>query len=190
MAFLTELDVINDMLATLGESPLNAVEDDHPMVASGVRILRVTSWREQAKGWWYNKELLTITPDSDGNLMTPADAISVDPISPILPYVQRGRRMYDPTTASFKFTLPVDCTLVRNIDFVDLPPSAAAYIAACAVMQFQTDYDADEAKARRLMANRNDALATLNAEHTRNMKVNLLTRPSMMTAFNVMGFRP
>lgn len=189
MSFLSELDVVNDMLATLGESPLNAIEDDHPMVAAGVRALKVASWREQAKGWWFNKETVTLAPDADGYIMTPADAISVDPVSPSNEFVQRGRRLYNPSTTSYKFTASVECKLIRSVPFEDLPPSAAAYVAQCAILAFQTSFDADPGKVREIKQSRADALMALNAEHIRNQQVNLLYRPSMQAKLGFIGYR-
>ncbi len=188
MAFLTELDVINDMLATLGESPLNAIEDDHPMVAAGVRFLKVASWREQAKGWWFNKEVVTLSPDDDGYILTPADAISVDPLKPENLFVQRGRRLYNTENSSYKFTQEVKCAVTRSIPFEDHPPSAASYIAQCAVMEFQISYDADGQKTRLIERNVREALAALNTEHIRNQQVNLLYRPSVQYEMARMGF--
>lgn len=179
MAFITELDVINDMLASLGEAPLNSVEEDHPMVASGVRQLRVVSYREQAKGWWFNKEKSTLQPDSTtGEIFVPGDAISVDPSDPFTHLVQRGRRLYDPRVTSFKFTANVPIDMIRFVEFGDLPPTAAVYIGTSAVLKFQGSYDADSTKMKLLIADRQEALMALNAEHIRASDVNLFNRRS------------
>lgn len=190
MAFLDELDVVNDQIATLGESPLNALDEDHPLVATGLRLLRTTSFREQAKGWWFNKELITLSPDADGNIFTPADAISVDAVDVRNNLVQRGRRLYDPSKTTYTFTTGVACKLLRNIPFTDLPPSAQAYIGSSAVLRFQIAYDADPVKTRSLKEDVGAALVTLNAEHTRNMDVNLLRRASTLGLANQLGFSP
>lgn len=50
MAFLTTLDVVNSQLATLGETPLNDLDEDHPFVAAGLLALRTVNSREQTKG--------------------------------------------------------------------------------------------------------------------------------------------
>lgn len=176
MAFITELDVINDQLATLGESPLNSLTDDHPMTAGGLRILRVASYREQAKGWWFNRERVTLAPDPvSKNILVPADAISIDPLAPSDHFVLRGRRLYNPKTTSYSFTSPIVCKLVRFLEFTDLPPTAAAYISLSAVLQFQRDYDADPQKTKLLMIDLQSAYKDLNAEHTRNMQTNMFT---------------
>ncbi|WCA46232.1 tail tubular protein A [Caulobacter phage DCM] len=191
MAFLTTLDVINAQLATLGETPLNDVEEDHPFVAAGLLALRTISNREQAKGWWYNKEVVTLNPDaSTGALALPEDAISVDPVDPANHFVQRGRRLYNPLTQSYVFTQSIRVKLTRRLEFEDLPPSAADYIALSAIVDFANNYDADQQKLQRISIERKDALITLNAEHIRNCNVNFLDRPATAYTLNRLGRSP
>lgn len=192
MAFFNTLQVLNDMLGTLGESPLNAIDEDHPYVASGLRKLDVASWREQAKGWWFNREEITLGPDADGFIITPMDALSVDPIIPTNNFVMRGRRLYNPKTSTYVFAPGTEfkCLLIRNIPFEDLPPNAASYIGAFAVLDFQVEYDSDKAKTEKLTAARNAAFVQLNKEHIRNTNANLLTKGSTAERINSLGQGP
>ena len=192
MSFLTELDVINEMLASLGESPLNTIDEDHPLVPAGRRLLRFASMREQAKSWWFNKELVTLSPDPlSGAIVTPMDSIRVDPCNSSLHYVQRGRRLYQPhapaSVDKYKFTAAVECWLVRNIAFEDLPPTAQYLISCAAVMDFQKAYDADAQKFQQIQLDYRAALTNLNAEHIRSQNVNLLYRPSIRHSLSQMG---
>jgi len=59
---LTGLNVVNQCLASMGETPLNAVNADHPYVAAALMHLRGASTQEQAKGWWFNTDFLTSSP--------------------------------------------------------------------------------------------------------------------------------
>lgn len=188
MAYLTELDVINDQLATLGQAPLNNIDEGRPMVAGGLRMLRVASYREQAKGWWFNKELLTLTVDPGTSKITiPSDCISVDPTDTLAPYVQRGRFLYNTAKGSFLFTSSVDVRLTRNVAFTDLPVAAATYIGTSSVLQFQRSYDADAKKTSDLRSDLADALVALNAEHTRNINANLLNNAAVMRKVQALG---
>lgn len=172
---LTELDVINDMLASLGESPLNAIDEDHPLVASGVRKLRVANAREQAKSWWFNREQVTIQPDPDtGFTYVPGDTLSIDPVSSWTHLVQRGRRLFDPSGKGYKIGKAVTVNLVREIPFEDLPTMAQAYISLAAQEDFQKDYDADRLKYEQIMSQKREAFLVLRAEDIRNAGVNLL----------------
>lgn len=178
MPFLSNLDVVNEMLATLGELPINTLEDGHPYIAPALRILSVASAREQAKSWWFNNELTDLVPDVNGFIYLPNDTIRVDPQAETLNYVQRGRRLYKPFEPSsadkYKFTAKVRCWLIREVPFEDLPIPAQHLISYSAQLDFMKAYDADQNKVQQVAALRNDAWMTLNAEHTRNIGANIL----------------
>lgn len=187
MAFLSELDVINDMLGSLGEAPLNALDEEHPLVPAGVRMLRVASFREQAKSWWFNQEIITLSPDAtSGFVYTPDDAIRVDPTDGTS-FIQRGNKLYRPygdASDRYVFTSKVECVLVRLIPFEDLPPSAALLVSTGAQKDFQRAYDADQLKYAQIVQDYRDAFIQCNAEHIRNRGANLLTKPSTAAIMN------
>lgn len=192
MAFLTELDVVNECLKTLGELPLNSLDDEHDLVPAAQAALKRASMREQAKAWWFNKELTTLTPAvGTGYIILPADTIRVDPTDETLNYVQRGNRLYQSyataATDKFKFDKPVDCWLIRQLPFEDLPPSAQTLVSIAAVLDFQKDYDADRAKVDQLKEDRREAYIVLNAEHIRNVNANRLRSPSVVRTMRRIG---
>jgi hypothetical protein len=189
MAFLTELDVVNECLKTLGELPLNTLDDEHDLVPVAQAALKRANMREQAKAWWFNKELTTLTPDGvTGYITLPGDTIRVDPTDETLNYVQRGARLYQPfasqATDKYKFTKPVDCWLIRLVPFEDLPPMAQNLVSISAVLDFQKDYDADQQKVSDLRADYKMAYIELNAEHIRNVNANRLRSPSFVRTFS------
>jgi len=192
MSFLTELDVINDMLSLLGEAPVNSLEEGHALIPAGRRELRQANAVEQAKSWWFNKEFATLYPDMDGYIMLPTDTIRVSAEEPSLHYAARGRKLYQPYAAGnvdkFKFTKPVTCWLVRLVPFEDLPIMAQSLVSLAAQIKFQLAYDGDAAKTQSLKEAYRNAYVTLNAEHIRSVGVNLLERPS--TASRLMAIGP
>lgn len=186
--FISELDVVNDCLASLGEVPLNSLDDEHSFVPAARRHLRLANGREQAKGWWFNRETVTLTPDPQSNFIyIPEDTISVDPSSQWTHLVQRGRRLYDPAGAGYAIGKQVSVTLLRLIPFEELPPPAAAYISLCAQRDFQKNYDADRMKVEQVLLELADARITLRAEDIRNAGVNLLYKPSTLARMNALG---
>lgn len=191
MAFMTKLDVVNDMLATLGEVPLNDIDEDNPMTAAALRRLKLVELREQSREWWFNKEQLKLSPDPLTKRITvPADAITVDPWEYPHRYVQRGRFIYDSHLGTYEIEHELYCYLVRQIPFEDLPPLAQAYISVCAQIDFQKDYDADRTKAELLMDEKQKAYNLLNAEHIRNVDANLLGSAKVAYTLNKMGGVP
>lgn len=180
MPALSTLDVVNDMLATLGELPLNTVDVGHPMVPAALRTLNTANAREQAKSWWFNKELTDLVPDLLGFIMLPNDVLRVDPQATSLNYVQRGRKLYKPYEPSsadkFKFDTTVRCWLIRELPFDDLPVPAQQVVSYSAQLEFMKAYEADTTKMQSLMLLYREALIVLNAEHVRNSDVNILRR--------------
>lgn len=178
MPALTTLDVVNDMLATLGELPINSVDEGHPMVPAALRILATASAREQAKSWWFNKELTDLVPDLSGTIYLPNDTLRVDPQATTLNYVQRGRRLYKPYETSaadkYRFTHKVRCWLIREVPFEDLPVPAQHVVSFSAQLEFLKAYEADQNKVQQVAMLYREAMMTLNAEHTRNVGANLL----------------
>lgn len=191
MSFITELDVVNDCLKTLGELPLNSLDDEHDLVPAALRCLNRANTREQAKAWWFNKELTTLTPNEAGNIILPGDTIRIDPTDRTLNYVQRGNKLYQATAPAtvdkFQFTRPVQCWLVRAIPFDELPPMAQNVISVAAVLDFQKDYDADPVRVSELKEDYRIAYMTLNAEHIRNVQANRLQSFSVQRAMRRIG---
>ena len=194
MTFLTQLDVVNDMLATLGEAPVNEISDGHPLVPTGVRMLSTANAREQTKSWWFNKELTDLAPDNTGTIYLPTDTLRVDPQEPSLHYVQRGRRLYKPYAPAsedkYKFSHTVRCWLVRLVPFEDLPPPAQMAFSFAAQLDFMKAYDADVNKFKEVQSQYQIALVTLNAENIRNQNTNLLKGHRLLTQLDTGAYSP
>lgn len=167
------LTVINNMLGTMGEAPLNAVDDPHPYRAACVSILNTVNREFQARGWWFNRESLTLVPGAlDSCIYLPGDAINVRTEN--RNYVQRYRRLYNLDGGTYVFTEAQDVTLVRLIPFEETPELYAAYCAAEATLRFQKRYDGDSAKTRDLNREQQEARIAANAEETRSVQANLI----------------
>jgi len=177
---LTELDVVNQCLASMGETPLNSVDADHPFVAAALMKLKTTNTQEQAKGWWFNTDLVTLRPDSQTKFVyVPNDAININPNDTGTAYVIRGRRLYDRFLSTYEFAGSVRVELVREIPFDDLPMLATHMVAARTVLDFQNAYDGDGDKYNKLGAAYQQVFNTLRAEHIRQVKANMFNNPAV-----------
>lgn len=180
MPALSRLDVVNDMLACLGELPVNSLEEGHPMVPTAIRVLSTANTREQAKSWWFNRELTDLSPDTLGHIYLPNDVIRVDPQQRSLQYVQRGRRLYKPyepnATTKYTFDRPVRVWLVREIPFDDLPVTPQMFVSYSAQLDFMKSYEADPQKFGQVTALYRDTMITLNSEHIKATDANMLLR--------------
>lgn len=166
------LTVVNQMIGTMGEAPLNTIEDPHTFRGTCLSILDNESRRIQARGWWYNMEEITLSPMTDSRISLPGDLISIR--TPTRDVVQRGRFLYDLSGGTPFFASPIACEVIRLVPFESLPESAAQYIAAAAVLKFQSRYDGDRQKTLELEKAEKEARTDCNTEHTRNRRSNFI----------------
>ncbi len=187
----TTLDVVNDCLASMGETPLNTLAEPHEFKASAQKQLAKANRRIQGPGWWFNTEDYTVSPaPGTGHGVLPGDTIKwqsgVRKSDTLVngqskPWiVQRGGRLYDTRTRTYVLTEDVIGNIVRLVPFADLPPVINDYIAAEAVLRFQSLFDADNSKRQELQQEVTLARAQANAENIRQQRVNMLNNNSRL----------
>lgn len=167
------LTVVNNCLGTMGEAPLNAIDDPHPYRAACVSILNTVNREFQARGWWFNREKLTLAVGAlDSSIYLPGDTINVRTEDRNI--VQRYRRLYNLDGGTYVFTTAQDVELIRLVPFEEAPELFAAYAAAETVLRFQKRYDGDSQKTRELGREQQEARIAAVAEETRQTKANLI----------------
>ncbi|AZF88098.1 tail protein [Pectobacterium phage Arno160] len=178
---ITELDVVNACLATLGEIPLVELQDDHPLVAAARQNMKESIIAEMHRQWWFNTDHITLKSAADsGFVYVPADAIAVD-VYGHAGLTMRGRRLYDSLNSTYELSGTFYAVVVRELPFTDLPVTAQLLVQHATVLRFQINYDADEAKTMKQSALYDRQYRLLNAEHTRQVSLNGLQTPSVMT---------
>lgn len=191
MAFITELDVVNRCLATMGELPINSLEGTrNPIVTNARSAFRDVGIEEQAQGWWFNTEIVKLSPQGaepaePGYYRPPTDCLSLatkDDFNPSWLSV-RNRKLYDNGRAEFYTgTQDMQVKIIRLIPFDDLPYNAQRLIRDSVVFKFQMDYDGDELKIQQAEARYTEAYAICMADHIRSVKANLLYKGSYGSA--------
>lgn len=148
----TELEAINTMLSTIGEAPVNTVEDNGIVDAVIARqILRATSREVQARGWHFNTEkAYPITPDTEGFLLLPATVLRCDTVETYqdTDVVVRGNRLYDRKNHTFTFEKPVKVDMVILLPFEDMPEVARYYVTVRSSRIFQERVVGSESLSR------------------------------------------
>ncbi len=174
----TELEVVNACLASMGEAPVLALTVPHPYIPRAITLLRKHNKLVQASQWWFNTTSVTLVPIAPGYEVTaslPTGTIGII-AGAGTPYVLNGDGTVYDLVAGEIVTTSIDVKVNRELDFVDLPVEANIYIADCTVVEFQRDYDGDQARARDLKEQRKDSGTQLMSQHIRMMKSNLFRR--------------
>lgn len=138
---LTELEAVNTLLATIGESPVATL--DHPElvdVVTAKNTLDNISREVQAKGWHFNTETRLLTLSFPNNeIYIPANTLEADTTGEdhYVNVAVRGLRLYDLTNETYTFTKNLRVKLVLLFDFSELPQVARWYITVRAARVFQ-----------------------------------------------------
>lgn len=137
----TKLDAINTMLSTIGEAPINTLEDIGSVDAvMAEQILDSTSREVQGRGWHWNTEHeYKIQPDVNGSLWLPPTVLRADDSKGRLgkDVVVRGQRLYDRRRHSYEFTDPMTIDLMVLLEFEELPQPAKHFIMIRSARIFQ-----------------------------------------------------
>ncbi|WP_152438483.1 MULTISPECIES: phage tail protein [unclassified Marinobacter] len=135
---MTELDAINQMLAAIGEAPVNSVGTGLSESRLAQLQLERTSREVQSVGWYFNTENYKLSPNNKSECQLPRNCLKLD--SQNTHYVQRGGVLYDRLRQTTKFNSPVWVTVVLGLEWLNLPETAKRYIVIKAGRKFQADF--------------------------------------------------
>ena len=163
------LDAVNLVLPKLGERPVTSLSVKHPTLGVLLPILEQTKRSALMRGWWFNEFEYTAYPSTSGEIDIGITTLSFVPdLSDTA--VVRGQRLYNPETLSYVFDGPVKGRVIHNVEFDELPESAAAYVFYSALIEaYTTDLGVtQELSVWQSIAGR--AWSDLLAEHLRQRK--------------------
>lgn len=164
------------MLGSVGELPVNDLDEENELLTRAKEILALCAENEQARGWWFNTELATLTRDEfSQRIRVPNDVCEIRAENRRLTI--RGSAVYDLDLGDFTSEEHIHAEIVRVLPVDQLPKVAGTLVERSAVLRFQRAYDADESKTRLLVADYQLALQDCNAAHTRNVRANPLMSP-------------
>lgn len=167
------LDIINSMLAVNGEAPVSDPGSNDPAAIQASNLLTRVDRKVQSRGWYFNTENFTLSPNTDGEVVVPQNALSVDPVDTTSQYVKRGTRLYDRKNNTYNIGEDVKCKVILLLDISEIPEPAASYIEAKAVREHYRNEDGDTQKVRDLRTDESEAYAFLQRDHLANEDINI-----------------
>ena len=157
------LEAINDMLAAVGEAPVNTLEDSQNVdVENAIRVLEKVNRQVQSKGWSFNHvDEAKLNRDLTTNKIKWQDDILYIVGTDGTKYVHRGEYLYDFDNQTDTFTSDIEVELIRLVDFDYMPSVARDYIVAKAARIFQSQTLDDDSIGQNLLAQEQEAWAAL-----------------------------
>jgi len=170
----TELSAVNEMLASVGEDPVEALEILPPSGLTALAILRGMSRDTQEEGFWFNEEVAyELKPDPQTKEITiPDNILRID--SEQGDCIRRGNRFYDREHKRFTFDEAVKCEVVLHLPWADLPSVVRRYITALATEKFIESFPAAQATTEARLRNLSRAKAAFEKAAIKNADYNLL----------------
>ena len=158
-----KLDAVNEILSAVGSSPVNSLEDELNVdVLNAVRILDSVSKEIQSRGWDFNiEDSVALLPDDDTNLV-PCPNNYLRFVSSGYKLIRRSGYFFDilSQTNEFPEGLTLD-TLVRGLDFEELPEVFRKFITCRAARIFQMRYLTSDDLNKHLMTEESSAYADI-----------------------------
>lgn len=160
---LTELEAVNEILASIGEAPVNTIENPTNVdVINCLRILRNVNRRVQSKGWTFNKiDSYTLNPDASTHKIRWLSNLLYVVGTDGTKYTKKGDYLFDWENQTIEFNNSIDCTIIFLVDFEDMPDPMRSYITAKAATTFQTRYLGDSSLGEELLRDEQEAWAAL-----------------------------
>ncbi len=137
---LTMLEAVNIMLSVIGEAPVNTLEGAATNdVIQATSILNEISREVQSMGWHFNTEReYPLVPDVNQEIILASNMVRVDADAyPEFDVVQRGSKLYDKKSHSFKFDRTLKAEIIFLLGFEEIPQIARQYITIRAARIFQ-----------------------------------------------------
>ena len=133
-----ELPAINQILSSCGQAPVTTLDQSNPDVAIAYDTLLQVNREIQAEGWTFNREPhYEFVPDSNNEIVIPNNILQItlsdNGANVDFDGIRRSGKLYDRHNHTYKWkdhTNPVECDIVWEFDWVDIPTPIQDFIVA------------------------------------------------------------
>ena len=162
----TELDAVNVMLTSIGESPVNTLGSGLQEAEIAEVVLDNVSRDVQSAGWHFNTEIrYTLNRNVVNEINLPANVIKVDKSTLLRDYeldvVERGRKLYDRIGNTYTFSKDIEVNMVVLLSFDELPEVARRYITLRAARTYQQRIIGNDTLSKMLAMDEQQAFVSL-----------------------------
>lgn len=175
----TQLDAVNTMLMTIGESPVSSLTGSVGVdVVEAKQTLNTVMKAVQTGGWVFNTEHeFPLQVDLDNHIALPANAASVDVYKGRFgdtDPVARGLRLYDRKNHTYSFDTSVKARIIFLLPFEEMPSTARYYVMYRACRVFQNNAIGSEILHRYTLQDERVALADFENDQAEDEDLNFI----------------
>lgn len=187
---LTELEAVNEMLASIQESPITSIADaaeQSPDASTALARLRAEARSIQTRGWSFNTDIeFPLTPDAvSGEIALPYGTLSIDISDRTYAdrgrYVIRGTRLYDRVKHTYVFPDKLYANIIILLPFEEMPEAFRDLATKKAVRAFQQQMRGEGGDLRFTSEDIEHAWATAAGSDTDQSDSNMLDTPDPAT---------
>lgn len=194
----TELEAVNELLASIGQAPVNALNTGISDVNIAQAELAKATRFVQLQGFAFNTDAgYTFQPNVTGDIALPPGMLKFDPTDKTRNITTRRNSvsgvmaLWDADDLTFKFTEPFTATVVWGFSFEDLPETARAYIAVAAARKFQARFVGALELDRYNQQDENRAWLLLQRDERASRDTNMFRKsPSLQRGYNRSRWTP
>ena len=132
-----ELPAINQILSSCGQAPVTTLDQTNPDVAIAYDTLLQVSREVQSEGWTFNKEYhYEFTPDTNDEIPIASNILQIKLTENVANMdhhgIRRNGKLYNRQDHTYKWThtTPVECDVVWEFDWVDIPEPVQNFIVS------------------------------------------------------------
>jgi len=168
------------MLIAVGEQVILVEVEGAGDYANCSAVLDAETRKVLAKGWNFNSETeVELTPDVDGKLAVPDNALQVDASDPTVKVAQRGLFLYDLEKRTDVFDAPLKVDWVLNFPFEACPYHVQRQIVAAAALKYQRGFVGSQLLDQFGQAERAEAGADAGDAESQEDDFNILDNPDL-----------
>lgn len=174
IGLITELEVINSVLSTVGDSPVQSLDDEYAPVFIIKQMMNNISRDMQTMKYWFNTEYdVTLTPNTlTQKTILPFNILHFEPTE--TQYVARGLTVYDRVNRTSTIEEDITADICLMLEFEELPQVARKYIQAVCKAQYNDEYLGEPSLQAKLEREIDKAKMELDRAHMENEDINIL----------------
>ena len=130
-----ELQAVNEILGSIGQSPVTTIEFNNPEVFLVYQLLQQALTDTLSEGWSFNRDRgFELIPQDDGTVLVPNEVLSIDganeDVDRTTKIISRGGLLYDKMRQSYQFDGPVSVNVTWALGIDEVPTPFRRYVTA------------------------------------------------------------